>query len=88
MQSIPINHVGIHLEIKKKMDLILKRSPDEKTYNLTLNVYNKNNHAQVNFCEWRHFVRDNQLNVGDTCNFELVDPRSMTYKITIFRVVH
>uniref|UniRef100_A0A803LRE4 TF-B3 domain-containing protein n=1 Tax=Chenopodium quinoa TaxID=63459 RepID=A0A803LRE4_CHEQI len=79
--SFPINHVRENLTIvSKKLKLILKRSVDEKWYNLRLNVYAKNNLAQVGSAGWGNFVRDNELHIGDACVFELVDPRTAMYK--------
>ncbi|XP_021735149.1 putative B3 domain-containing protein Os03g0621600 [Chenopodium quinoa] len=84
--SFPINHVRENLTIvSKKLKLILKRSVDEKWYNLRLNVYAKNNLAQVGSAGWGNFVRDNELHIGDACVFELVDPRTAMYKVTIIR---
>ncbi|XP_058751118.1 B3 domain-containing protein At1g49475-like [Vicia villosa] len=35
--------------------------------------------------KWREFVKDNNLKVGDVCNFELIHQTNMTFQVHIFR---
>ncbi|XP_075643395.1 B3 domain-containing transcription factor VRN1-like [Castanea sativa] len=36
-------------------------------------------------CRWKEFAKDNNLEVGDVCAFELIEP-TKTFKVVIFRV--
>ncbi|CAO2814250.1 unnamed protein product [Amaranthus hypochondriacus] len=85
---LPIKHVREHLKKESKQVLLLIGA-NEKSYNVILRVYDETSQAEVQ-AGWRNFVKGNQLNVGDTCVFELIRirPSVATYKITIFKVAN
>ncbi|XP_021724703.1 B3 domain-containing transcription factor VRN1-like [Chenopodium quinoa] len=86
--AIPMSYLRKHLKGMDEKEIILL-GPDEKSYNVRLNVYKRKTPKKIMLAElrfgWRNFVHGNKLKLGDACVFELVDRRSNMYKVTVFR---
>ncbi|KMT15186.1 hypothetical protein BVRB_3g062990 [Beta vulgaris subsp. vulgaris] len=87
--TIPLDYAKVHLKDKHKKAIILKGPNNKKRcYKLKLYVYLENCYkvkAQIYGTAWRKFVLDNELKIKDDCVFELIHPKSNTYKVIIFR---
>ncbi|PPD78323.1 hypothetical protein GOBAR_DD24750 [Gossypium barbadense] len=67
----------------KEADVILK-DRDGRTWPIHLKVYNKY-HCTSFGRGWKAFAIDNDLRVGDSCAFELLERPEISFRVTIFR---
>ncbi|XP_021724704.1 putative B3 domain-containing protein Os03g0621600 [Chenopodium quinoa] len=76
---VPLEHVSNYFPRKSK-EIILK-GPNGKSHHVRFYIGKA--------CEliggWRRFASDNDLMIGDICMFELINPCSYSYKVSIFR---
>ena len=80
MQTVPLSFVKRHFK-RDNNNTILSVS-DGRTWSVKY-IKRKNN---VQFSSgWTKFVRDNSLEVGDVCAFELVKCTGTSLKVEIFR---
>ena len=80
MQSIPLSFVKRHF--KRDNNKTTLSVSDGRTWSVKY-IKRKNN---VQFSSgWTKFVRDNSLEVGDVCAFELIKCTGTSLKVVIFR---
>ncbi|MBA0804759.1 hypothetical protein Gohar_004326, partial [Gossypium harknessii] len=81
--GIPYKFVKRHLD-EEKEEAILRVS-DGRTWvvKFTVKVFTGGQH-KAEFSTWRAFARDNNLEVGDVCVFELINRHENSFKVSIF----
>ncbi|TYH07839.1 hypothetical protein ES288_A08G266700v1 [Gossypium darwinii] len=67
----------------KEADVVLK-DRDGRTWPIHLKVYNKY-HCTSFGRGWKAFAIDNDLRVGDSCAFELLEGPEISFRVTVFR---
>ncbi|KAK8606805.1 hypothetical protein V6N13_052562 [Hibiscus sabdariffa] len=81
--NVPYKFVKSYLD-KEKNEAVL-RVADGRTWivRFAVNEVTGGQH-RAEFCPWRTFARDNNLEVGDVCVFELINRRENSFKVSIF----
>lgn len=81
LQSIPSGFAKRHLN--KKLDDIILWLSDGRRWSVR---YKFNRRAVCQFGGgWKEFVRDNNLDIGDVCSFELIKGIKISFQVVIFR---
>ncbi|CAL5191852.1 unnamed protein product [Lathyrus oleraceus] len=86
--SIPCEFGKRHFDMDKKRGCIyFQVSNNEKVWHAeyTMKMSNK---GQIRFKViggWRKFSKDNNLEVGDVCNFEFILSTNMTFRVHVFK---
>lgn len=68
---------------QKEADVVLK-DRDGRTWPVHLKVYQKYRCTRFG-CGWKAFAIDNDLRVGDSCAFELLEGPEILFRVTVFR---
>ncbi|XP_058749035.1 B3 domain-containing protein At3g18960-like [Vicia villosa] len=87
MLTLPSMFGKTHFDIKKKKGNIYFQVPNnEKVWPARYGIRTSSTGLRFElFCGWKKFSTDNDLKVGDVCNFELVLKTNMTFLVHIFR---
>ena len=81
MQSIPLSFVKRHFKTDNKKTTL--SVSDGRTWSVKYIIMKK---SKVKFSSgWTKFARDNSLEVGDVCAFELIKCTGTSLKVVIFR---
>ncbi|EOX91271.1 AP2/B3-like transcriptional factor family protein, putative [Theobroma cacao] len=83
--AIPNNFVWKHL-MKEDCEVILCNS-NGKTW--TVSLYRRGNGRELLYAGlqtgWKTFVKDNNIQIGDVCVFELINCMEISFKVTIYQ---
>ncbi|XP_022740304.1 B3 domain-containing protein LOC_Os12g40080-like isoform X2 [Durio zibethinus] len=82
--SIPYKFVKRYLDEKK--DQVILQVSDGRTWivKFSVKVFTCGQHKAEFYHAWRAFARDNNLEVGDVCVFELINHNKTSFKVSIF----
>ena len=81
MQSIPLSFVKRHFKTDNKKTTL--SVSDGRTWSVKYIIMKK---SKVKFSSgWTKLARDNSLEVGDVCTFELIKCTGTSLKVVIFR---
>lgn len=84
MQNIPWNFQKRHMS-ERRENATLQHS--NKSWVVNLKGYECS--RGCNFCGgWINFVRENNLQVGDVCTFEMIEKEKYVFKVSIARGVN
>lgn len=84
-QNIPYKFAKTYIN-KIEGDAILKVS-DGRSWSVLYKVRSRSNHSPAyEFCQgWMAFVRDNNLEEGDICTFELTNGKDLSFDVSIVK---
>ncbi|XVF15647.1 hypothetical protein REPUB_Repub09cG0172500 [Reevesia pubescens] len=82
--SIPYKFVKKYLDEKK--DQVILQVSDGRTWivKFSVKIFTSGQHKAEFYHTWRAFAKDNNLEVGDVCIFELINRNETTFKVSIF----
>ncbi|XP_058751124.1 B3 domain-containing protein At4g01580-like [Vicia villosa] len=87
--NIPSEFGRKHFDLdKKKGEIYFQVLDNDRVWSAKYSIGMKLDTTQVRFQlsrKWREFVKDNNLKVGDVCNFELIHKTNMTFQVHIVR---
>ncbi|GAB2285203.1 hypothetical protein Dimus_019654 [Dionaea muscipula] len=82
---IPMHHGKKYLVDKENMSITLRAVGSSKKWRVRCSISRS---ATMFSTGWDVFVRENHLNVGDVCVFEMIQGHHQTYTVHIFRDEH
>ncbi|CAL5191855.1 unnamed protein product [Lathyrus oleraceus] len=85
--SLPKNFGKRHFDLDKKKGIIYFQVLDDgRVWSARYSIRMSDKGSRFELSRgWRDFVKDNNLKVGDVCNFELILKTKMTFLVHIFR---
>ncbi|CAK8541365.1 unnamed protein product [Lathyrus sativus] len=85
--SLPIKFGKRHFDLdKKRGDIYFQVLDNARVWSVRYTIRMSTTGIRFELSrEWRNFVKDNDLKVGDACNFELILRTKITFQVHIFR---
>ncbi|GAU43840.1 hypothetical protein TSUD_174580 [Trifolium subterraneum] len=84
--TIPSKFGKTHFDLDKKNGDVYFKVSTGRVWHARYGIRMPNTGLKVEVTSgWRAFAKDNNLKVGDACNFELILSTSMTFQVHIFR---
>ncbi|KAI3904181.1 hypothetical protein MKW92_018431 [Papaver armeniacum] len=88
VSSIPLpasSHVPVGFKVFREVnrDILALRGSEGRTWDVGISTYPEKQTKLMT--GWSNFVMDNRLEVGDVCNFELIDRNNLKMGVTIMQ---
>jgi hypothetical protein len=85
-QTIPSKFGKTHFDLKKKRGDIYFQLLNGRVWPAKYTIRRCSTGLKFELTSgWKKFAKDNNLKVGDACNFELILSTNMTFQVEIFR---